>query len=174
MPWRLHGTWCKYDKSIRGAFHSRILFFNFLFFVVWVRVNCRVAESTISPTLPALRGWKTERLDICCPFPAVNSVASWLIFSRKINDVWPAPLMIIHIVWRYKIINNNYFIVSYLLLTIFVFFFLLKGCYSRIIEYFHSHMEIVIGVGVGLGVTQILGIVFAFCLCQAIDNDFIK
>jgi hypothetical protein len=35
-------------------------------------------------------------------------------------------------------------------------------------------MEIVIGVGVGLGVTQILGIVFAFCLCQAIDNDFIK
>ncbi|XP_032784628.1 CD151 antigen [Daphnia magna] len=50
----------------------------------------------------------------------------------------------------------------------------MKGCYSRIMEYFHSHMEIVIGVGVGLGVTQILGIVFAFCLCQAIDNDFIK
>lgn len=55
-----------------------------------------------------------------------------------------------------------------------IYLFSLKGCYSRIMEYFHSHMEIVIGVGVGLGVTQILGIVFAFCLCQAIDNDFIK
>lgn len=52
--------------------------------------------------------------------------------------------------------------------------FRMKGCYSRILEYFHSHMEIIIGIGVGLGVTQILGVIFAFCLCQAIDNDYIK
>jgi len=52
--------------------------------------------------------------------------------------------------------------------------FRMKGCYPRLIEYFNTHLEIIIGIGVGLGVTQILGIIFAFCLCQAIDNDYIK
>lgn len=75
--------------------------------------------------------------------------------------------------YRMKVRSKYVISFSYLLLTV-LNIFSLKGCYSRIIEYFHSHMEIVIGVGVGLGVTQILGIVFAFCLCQAIDNDFIK
>lgn len=41
-------------------------------------------------------------------------------------------------------------------------------------EYFHRNLELIIGIGVGLGVAQILGIIFAFCLCQAIDNDYIK
>jgi len=52
--------------------------------------------------------------------------------------------------------------------------FYMKGCYSTIIEYLEHNINIVVGVAVGLGVSQILGIIFAFCLCHAIGNDYIK
>jgi len=52
--------------------------------------------------------------------------------------------------------------------------YLNRGCYESIIEYLTTNMEIVVGIGVGLGVSQLLGVIFAFCLCHAIENDYIK
>lgn len=46
-----------------------------------------------------------------------------------------------------------------------------KGCYKRVYDWVISNLNIVIGVLVGVLAVQILGIIFAFCLCKAIGND---
>jgi hypothetical protein len=49
--------------------------------------------------------------------------------------------------------------------------FLLQGCYKTVYDMMISNLNIVIGVSVGVLAVQILGIIFAFCLCKAIGND---
>lgn len=68
------------------------------------RDNYHVAASTTLLTLSVHRGWKTKLLATCCPFRAVNSVASWSIFSQKTRYVWRAPPMATRTVWRYLIL----------------------------------------------------------------------
>jgi tetraspanin-18 len=46
-----------------------------------------------------------------------------------------------------------------------------KGCYKTVYDMMISNLNIVIGVSVGVLAVQILGIIFAFCLCKAIGND---
>ena len=49
-----------------------------------------------------------------------------------------------------------------------------QGCYRAMVDYLTENLEMVVGIGVGLGVSQLLGVIFAFCLCHAIANDYIK
>lgn len=49
-----------------------------------------------------------------------------------------------------------------------------RGCYQAMVDYLSENLEMVVGIGVGLGVAQLLGVIFAFCLCHAIANDYIK
>jgi len=46
-----------------------------------------------------------------------------------------------------------------------------RGCYDAVRDKVLSNLQIVIGVSVGVLALQILGIIFAFCLCKAIGND---
>lgn len=46
-----------------------------------------------------------------------------------------------------------------------------KGCYDTVKAAMVSNLNIVVGVAVGVLALQILGIIFAFCLCKAIGND---
>ena len=39
------------------------------------------------------------------------------------------------------------------------------------LEYLAANIDIAVGAGVGLGAAQILGVIFAFCLCHAIETD---
>ena len=56
--------------------------------------------------------------------------------------------------------------------TLLIFFiFVLQGCYDAVRDKVLSNLQIVIGVSVGVLALQILGIIFAFCLCKAIGND---
>ena len=56
--------------------------------------------------------------------------------------------------------------------TLLIFFiFFLQGCYDAVRDKVLSNLQIVIGVSVGVLALQILGIIFAFCLCKAIGND---
>ena len=48
---------------------------------------------------------------------------------------------------------------------------LLQGCYDTVYDFAIRHLNVVIGVCVGLMAIQILGIIFAFCLCKAVGND---
>lgn len=48
-----------------------------------------------------------------------------------------------------------------------------KGCYTAFVELIVENINIVIGIGIGLGLVQLLGIIFAFCLCKSI-NGYIK
>jgi len=52
--------------------------------------------------------------------------------------------------------------------------YLNHGCYRAMVDYLTENLEMVVGIGVGLGVAQLLGVIFAFCLCHAIANDYIK
>jgi len=52
--------------------------------------------------------------------------------------------------------------------------YLNRGCYRAMVDYLTENLEMVVGIGVGLGVSQLLGVIFAFCLCHAIANDYIK
>jgi len=45
------------------------------------------------------------------------------------------------------------------------------GCYEKVKNKLISNLTIVIGVACGVLALQILGIIFAFCLCKAIGND---
>ena len=47
----------------------------------------------------------------------------------------------------------------------------LQGCYKVVKDRLISHLHIVIGTACGVLALQILGIIFAFCLCKAIGND---
>ena len=51
------------------------------------------------------------------------------------------------------------------------FIFVFQGCYDAVRDKVLSNLQIVIGVSVGVLALQILGIIFAFCLCKAIGND---
>jgi len=46
-----------------------------------------------------------------------------------------------------------------------------KGCYQAVEDLIISNVSIVVGVASGVLGLQILGIIFAFCLCKAIGND---
>jgi len=46
-----------------------------------------------------------------------------------------------------------------------------QGCYDRVKDFMLMHYWWVIGVSVGVLALQILGIIFAFCLCKAIGSD---
>ena len=46
-----------------------------------------------------------------------------------------------------------------------------QGCYEKVKNKLISNLTIVIGVACGVLALQILGIIFAFCLCKAIGND---
>lgn len=48
------------------------------------------------------------------------------------------------------------------------------GCYEQVYNWIIGNLNIVIGVAVGVIGVQILGIIFAFCLCKAIghNNDY--
>ena len=48
---------------------------------------------------------------------------------------------------------------------------MLQGCYDTVYDFAIRHLNVVIGVCVGLMAIQILGIIFAFCLCKAVGND---
>ena len=50
-------------------------------------------------------------------------------------------------------------------------FFYFQGCYDRVKDFMLMHYWWVIGVSVGVLALQILGIIFAFCLCKAIGSD---
>lgn len=45
------------------------------------------------------------------------------------------------------------------------------GCYDKVYETLINNLNIVIGVAVGVIAVQVLGIIFAFCLCKAVGND---
>ena len=63
--------------------------------------------------------------------------------------------------------QKNFFIRDSLLFWIFY----LQGCYKVVKDRLISHLHIVIGTACGVLALQILGIIFAFCLCKAIGND---
>lgn len=46
-----------------------------------------------------------------------------------------------------------------------------RGCYDTVYDFLISNLNIVIGVAVGVIALQILGIIFAFCLCKAVGNE---
>jgi tetraspanin-18 len=46
-----------------------------------------------------------------------------------------------------------------------------KGCYDTVYDFLISHLNVVIGVAVAVIAVQILGIIFAFCLCKAVGNE---
>jgi len=46
-----------------------------------------------------------------------------------------------------------------------------KGCYDRIDEWIRGNLNIVLGTAVGVIGLQILGIIFAFCLCKAVSSE---
>ena len=50
-------------------------------------------------------------------------------------------------------------------------YFKFQGCYDTVKDVMVSNFNIVVGVAVGVLALQILGIIFAFCLCKAIGND---
>lgn len=45
------------------------------------------------------------------------------------------------------------------------------GCYDRIQDWIRGNLNIVIGTAVGVIGLQILGIIFAFCLCKAVSSE---
>ena len=47
----------------------------------------------------------------------------------------------------------------------------LQGCYDRIQDWVRLNLNIVIGTAVGVIGLQILGIIFAFCLCKAVSSE---
>jgi len=50
-------------------------------------------------------------------------------------------------------------------------YFFSQGCYKAVEDLIISNVSIVVGVASGVLGLQILGIIFAFCLCKAIGND---
>ncbi len=46
-----------------------------------------------------------------------------------------------------------------------------QGCYDRVSNFVIEHLNVVMGVSVGVIAVQILGIIFAFCLCKAVGSD---
>lgn len=46
-----------------------------------------------------------------------------------------------------------------------------KGCYSKIANWIQGNMTIVIGTAAGVLGLQVLGIIFAFCLCKAVTSE---
>ena len=70
--------------------------------------------------------------------------------------------------WQEVKEQKNFFIRDSLLFWI---FFYLQGCYKVVKDRLISHLHIVIGTACGVLALQILGIIFAFCLCKAIGND---
>ena len=46
-----------------------------------------------------------------------------------------------------------------------------QGCYKKVEDMAIKHLNWVIGISVGVLALQILGIIFAFCLCKAIGHD---
>ena len=46
-----------------------------------------------------------------------------------------------------------------------------QGCYERVYDHLISRLNIVIGVVVGVVAVQLLGIIFAFCLCHSVGNE---
>ena len=49
--------------------------------------------------------------------------------------------------------------------------FLFQGCYETVYDHLISRLNIVIGVVVGVVAVQLLGIIFAFCLCHSVGNE---
>jgi len=45
-----------------------------------------------------------------------------------------------------------------------------QGCVKAIEDWANTHLNIVIGVAIGLGLVQLLAVIFACCLCSAINN----
>jgi len=46
-----------------------------------------------------------------------------------------------------------------------------KGCYSKIKDWIQGNLTIVIGTAAGVIGLQVLGIIFAFCLCKAVTSE---
>ncbi|TRY71756.1 hypothetical protein TCAL_09985 [Tigriopus californicus] len=46
-----------------------------------------------------------------------------------------------------------------------------RGCYQTVYDFIISHLNVVIIVAVCVIAIQILGIIFAFCLCKAVGNE---
>jgi len=46
-----------------------------------------------------------------------------------------------------------------------------NGCYETVYDHLISRLNIVIGVVVGVVAVQLLGIIFAFCLCHSVGNE---
>ena len=55
--------------------------------------------------------------------------------------------------------------------TLIPYFSSFQGCYDTVYNLMLTHYWWVIGVSVGVLGLQILGIIFAFCLCKAIGSD---
>jgi len=45
------------------------------------------------------------------------------------------------------------------------------GCYAKFQSVLHNRMAVIIGVGITVGLVQLIGILFAFCLCCAIGQE---
>ncbi|GAV05749.1 hypothetical protein RvY_15830-1 [Ramazzottius varieornatus] len=45
-----------------------------------------------------------------------------------------------------------------------------RGCLPRLINWLDENLRILVGVGIGIGLVHIFGIIFAFCLCMAIQT----
>lgn len=53
-------------------------------------------------------------------------------------------------------------------------FSVLQGCYTAVINWVMSNLNIVIGVAIGFGAIEIVGIIFAFCLTKSINSAYGK
>ncbi|XP_076054596.1 tetraspanin-1-like isoform X3 [Oratosquilla oratoria] len=43
----------------------------------------------------------------------------------------------------------------------------LTGCYGRLMQWMYDHVNTIMGIGIGVGVTELLAMLFAFCLCNS-------
>jgi len=46
-----------------------------------------------------------------------------------------------------------------------------QGCYEKVVDWINSNLNLVIGTAVAVIGVQVLGIIFAFCLCNAVNHE---